>query len=255
MTSHILIPDVQSKPNVPNHHLRWIGQYIADKRPDVIIQIGDFDDLPSLSSYDKGKLSFEGRRYRKDIDAGKRAMDQLVIPFAGLARYKPRMVLTLGNHEQRIIRAIESIAELEGTISYDDLGYKQYGWEVHDFLEVVTIDGIAYSHFFPRSGNGRVVQTRTGAPSARAQLIREGRSCTAGHAQGIDIACLPLQGRLQWGLIAGSCYLHKETYLSAQGNTCWNGVILKQGVKRGTYSPILVDLDYLRNRYGQTKKR
>jgi hypothetical protein len=165
------------------------------------------------------------------------------------------MVLTLGNHEQRIKRAIESSSELEGTMSIDDLGYEQFGWEVHPFLKVVTIDGVSYSHFFPRSGNGRIVQTRTGAPSAKSQLIREGRSCTAGHAQGLDIAPLPLQGRLQWGLIAGSCYLHKEDYLSPQGNTHWNGVILKQGVNRGTYSPILVDLDYLGKRYGKNKKR
>ena len=255
MTSHLLIPDVQTKKGVPTCHLTWIGKYIADKQPDVIIQIGDFSDLPSLSSYDKGKLSFEGRRYRKDLDATRRSMYELLTPYAGIRNYKPRMVLTLGNHEQRIERAVQSSAELEGTMSIDDLEYRQFGWEVHDFLKLITIDGIAYSHFFPRSSNGRVVQTRTGAPSARAQLIREGRSCTSGHAQGLDIAPLPLQGRLQWGIIAGSCYLHKEEYLSAQGNNHWNGVILKQGVKRGTYSPILVSLDYLKSRYGKAKKR
>ncbi len=247
--THLVIPDVQTKHGVPTRHLTWIGKYIADKRPDVIVQIGDFADMESLSSYDKGKKSHEGRRYQKDLSATHRAMDLLCTPFASIAGYNPRMVLTLGNHEERIERAVENNAELEGTMSTQDLGYEEFGWEVHKFLEVVTIDGVAYSHFFPRSAQGKVCQTRNGAPNAKAQLVREGRSCTAGHSQGLDIACLPLGGRLQWGLIAGSCYLHDESYLSPQGNQHWTGIILKNGVSKGEYSPILVDLNYLRRRY------
>jgi hypothetical protein len=250
MTTHLVIPDIQTKQGVPNKHLTWIGKYIADKRPDVIIQIGDFADMESLSSYDKGKKSHEGKRYKKDIEATWRAMDLLCAPIRACRGYDPRMVLTLGNHEQRIERAVEANSELEGTMSLDDLGYEGYGWDVKQFLEVVTIDGISYSHFFPRSAAGKVCQTRNGAPNAKAQLVREGRSCTAGHSQGLDVACLPLGGRLQWGLIAGSCYLHDEAYLSPQGNSHWNGVVVKNGVSRGEYSPILVDLKYLGKRYG-----
>ena len=246
--THLFIPDVQSKPGAPMRHLDWVGRYIEEKRPDVIVCAGDFNDMASLSSYDRGKKSFEGRRYKKDIENGIRAMETLLAPFAG-KRYSPRLVLTLGNHEERIERVAELQPELDGTISTADLRYEDFGWEVAKFLEVVTIDGIAYSHFFPRAASGKVVQNRNGAPSARAQLVREGRSCTAGHAQGLDIACLPLAGRLQWGLVAGSCYLHTEGYLGPQGNQHWQGIVLKNGVSRGTYSPILVDLDYLKRRY------
>lgn len=44
---HLVIPDVQAKDGVPLDHLEWIGRYIADKRPDVIVCIGDFADMPS----------------------------------------------------------------------------------------------------------------------------------------------------------------------------------------------------------------
>jgi len=44
-------------------HLTWAGQYAVDKKPDVIVHIGDHWDMPSLSHYDKGTKSFEGRRY------------------------------------------------------------------------------------------------------------------------------------------------------------------------------------------------
>ena len=44
---HIVIPDVQAKPGVPLDHLTWGGNYIAEKKPDAIICIGDFADMPS----------------------------------------------------------------------------------------------------------------------------------------------------------------------------------------------------------------
>src|SRR5690349_10871387 len=60
---HMVIPDVQAKPNVSHEHMRWIANYALEKRPDVIVQIGDWADMPSLSLYDKGKRCYEGRRY------------------------------------------------------------------------------------------------------------------------------------------------------------------------------------------------
>ena len=62
-----VIPDTQVKKGVPIDHLLYAGKYIAEKKPDVIVHIGDHWDMPSLSSYDKGKKSFEGRRYKDDI--------------------------------------------------------------------------------------------------------------------------------------------------------------------------------------------
>lgn len=253
--SHLLIPDVQVKPGQSFKHLEWAAKYAVDKQPDVIVQIGDFSDMPSLSGYDKGKLSFEGRRYSKDIDATHAAMGTFMEIVARARQYNPLFVMCLGNHEYRIQRAVESTPELEGSIGLEDLEYEEFGWQVHSFLEVVILDGVAYSHFFPRAASGRVVQTRNGAPNARAQLIREGRSCTSGHSQGLDIACAPLQGRLQWGLIAGSYYLHNEDYLGPQGNNHWRGLVLKNGVAKGNYSPIMVDIEYLKKRYTLTGKK
>ena len=77
---HLILPDCQVKDGVPLDHLDWIGQYIVDKQPDVIVNIGDFADMPSLSSYDKGTKSFEGRRYKKDIEVTREAMQRLLAP-------------------------------------------------------------------------------------------------------------------------------------------------------------------------------
>ena len=68
-----VIGDTQCKPGETIEHMTWIGNYIAAKRPDVIVHIGDHFDLPSLSFYDKGKRDFEGRRLVEDIEVGRAA--------------------------------------------------------------------------------------------------------------------------------------------------------------------------------------
>ena len=80
MKTHLIIPDCQVKPGVPIDHLRWAGNYAAEKKPDVIINIGDFADMPSLSSYDVGKKSFEGRTYQADVEASRNGMALFVDP-------------------------------------------------------------------------------------------------------------------------------------------------------------------------------
>ena len=76
----LFVPDCQVRKGVDTTYLTAIGQYIVDKKPDIVVNIGDFFDMPSLSVYDKGKLSFEGRRLAEDIEAGKEGMKKLLKP-------------------------------------------------------------------------------------------------------------------------------------------------------------------------------
>lgn len=253
MSKHLLIPDCQTKDGVDLSYLTWIGNYIVEKKPDVLVQIGDFADMPSLSSYDVGKKTFEGRRYSTDIAAARRAMDLLLAPikeFNERARknkekqYHPRMVLTLGNHEDRITRAINSDPKLDGTISLEDLGYEEAGWEVCPYLEPIVIDGIAYAHFFTSGVMGRAV------PNAKQLVMKKHMSCSMGHVQNWDIHReTDAQGRSIIGLFSGSCYLHNEDYLGPQGNNYDRGLWVKHEVDRGHYFPMYVSLDYLGKRY------
>lgn len=249
---HLMIPDVQAKDGVDLSHCAWIGQYIVDKQPDVIVNIGDFADMPSLSSYDKGKLSFEGKRYKKDIIAAKEAMDLLLGPMRAfnakakqnkMKQYRPRMVLTLGNHEDRIMRAVNNQPELDGLMSFDDLPYQD--WEVVPYLQPITIDGIMYIHYNPNPMTGKPRGGR-----ALQQLEKVGTSFVCGHQQLLDVATrfLP-DGRQQWGIIAGACYLHDEDYKGHVGNKHWRGVMMLHDVKDGSFDPCVISLDYLKRKY------
>ncbi len=257
--THLIIPDVQNKPGVPTDHLEWVGKYIVDKKPDTIVCLGDFADMHSLGIYDRGKKSGEGARYEEDIQSAREAMERLMRPLWEYnskrrhnkrKQYTPQQVLTLGNHENRINRYVNDYPVLDGRLSTESLGYADFGWEVHDFLDVVEVDGILYSHYFPRNAQGRVVQSRNGAPNARLQVQREGQSCTSGHLQGLDIHVQQRRERRDWGIVAGSCYLHEEDYLTPQGTAYWRGIIMKNDVREGDYDPMFVSLDYLERRYG-----
>lgn len=254
--THVVIPDTQVKPGVPTEHLGWIGQYIVDrfagKDNVTIVHLGDHWDMPSLSSYDRGKKSMEGRRVLADVAAGNEGFAILDEPLASYnarqratkhAQWLPRKVLLRGNHEDRIRRATEDDAAMDGLLSFDMLDSRD--WEVHPFLEVVDIDGVWYSHFFQAAGTGRPL-----GGTAMNRLVKLGNSFTQGHQQTFDPAVRFLRdGRMQRGLVAGACYLHTEDYLGYQGNAHWRGLIVKHQVKDGGYDLMEVSLDYLCRRY------
>ena len=259
MTSHLVIPDTQVKAGVRLDHLDWVGKLIVDRRPEVIVHLGDHADMESLCSYDKGKKSFEGRRYKRDIESAKEGMRRILGPMCELNRrlrntkhrqYKPRLVLTLGNHEDRISRAIEYQPELEGVIGIGDLEYRQFGWEVVPYLLPIEIGGVFYSHYFSNKLTGRP------HPNSRLMLAREHVSCTQGHVQVKDYEVQYTgDGRRLQGLRAGAFYLHNEEYKGAQGNHHWRGVIYKHDVDNGQYDPEFISIERLQREYGKRNKR
>lgn len=249
----LVITDSQVKDGVPLDYLTWIGRCIMDLRPDVIVHIGDFADMPSLSLYDKFKKSYEGRRYKADIAAARRGMDLLLAPMRDYnemrarnkkSQYKPRMILTIGNHEERILRAIESDPILDGTIGIEDLKYEEAGWEVYPFLEVVTVNGVAFSHYFATGAKGMP------ASSAQALINKKHMSCVAGHQQGRQIAyATRADGKRITAIISGSCYCHDEKYLGPQSNKHWHGLVHMERVEDGEFDERFIPLQELREKY------
>jgi hypothetical protein len=253
---HLVVPDTQVKPGQDLRRFHWLGKYAVEKKPDVIIFIGDHWDMPSLSSYDVGKKSFEGRRYVHDIEHGNKAMDIFMDYVNGEINrlrnnkqklWKPRLVFTLGNHEQRIERAIESDAKLEGLISFDDFCLDDYDFEVVPFLQPIVIDGIAYCHYFTSGVMGRPVG------NAKLLMTKKMMSCVQGHVQDRDIA----YGRRGDGvrvttMFAGIFYEHDEDYLTPQTNGSWAGVWMLNEVSDGSFDELPVSINFLRRKYGDS---
>lgn len=242
---HFILPDRQIKPGVPLHHNRWIGQAIRDYAPDVLVDIGDNADFPSMSQHSAiGSKDKEGQRLFRDIAAaneGERLLRQ------GMGDFKPkRMVRLRGNHENRLLRYLDANPVLEGLIGLHLLD--DDGWEVVPYFNgspgVVHIDGIAYAHYFANPNSGKPI----GGTIAN-RLAKIGSSFVQGHQQGL------LQGNLQYatgvirhGIVAGSAYLHDEEYKGV-ANAHWRGVVVLNEVRNGQFCEMPLTLDYLCRKY------
>lgn len=254
MSRHIIIADTQCKPGQDLSYMTAIGNYLAAKRPDVIVHIGDNYDFESLSSYDKGKKSFEGRRLKADIEAGNKGLELMLQPIWNLQAqqrrfrkkvYSPRLVFCTGNHEHRFDRLSEDMPELDGFVGVETLNLEKYGFEVYPFLKPVEIDGIFYVHYLANPFSGKPY-----GGTAMSILKTVGRSFVVGHKQTLDIAIRPsLDGKMQIGIINGACYLHDEGYKGPQGNYHFRGITVLNEVEEGFGNPMMVSLDYLIKKY------
>ena len=237
---YLVIPDTQVRPGVRTDHLAALGNYIAEKRPDKIIHLGDHFDMPSLSSYNlEGER--EGKRYQDDIVAGQRAMTTLIDPIRQVRGYRPDMHFLMGNHEDRIRRTVEETPRLKGFMSDDDMDLRAYGWKVHPFLKVIKLGGIEFSHYFAGGAMGRPV-------SSAAALLRERQgSAIQGHRQDFQYAVHPRTQK--FAAFAGIFYLHSEAYLGPQGNTNRPMVHMLHEVHDGLADLMMVSADYLLRQY------
>lgn len=235
--THLVVPDTQVRPGVNTDHFEWLANFANEKKPDVIIHIGDHFDMPSLSTYDKGKTAFEGRRYVNDIKAGRDAMER----FIGNLTFKPRLVFCLGNHEFRIQRVVDLNAEYQSKFDLEDMGLRDYGWEVVPFLKPIDISGIRYCHYFTSGTLGKP------AGSAAVILRDQQQSCTQGHVQHYEMAIH--KKTQQRGLFCGTFYSHDESYLGFQGNVQRRHVIVKHEVRDGKYDIMEVSLNFLSKAY------
>ena len=253
---HMFIPDTQIKPGVNTDHIEAAANCAVDMLPDVIVLAGDWFDMPSLSSWDKKKKSFEGRKYVEDIKSGTEALERFCAPISKeMARRKrgkrkawnPELHVTLGNHEQRIERAVEEARELECLMSYDDFDFEKHGFTVHDYLVPVIIDGVAYSHFYTSGPMNRPIG------NARLMLQRLHMSALCGHTQPRDIAFVQrIDGTRMTAIMGGIFYTHDEGYLSAQQNTdrTWSGIWVLNQVRDGSFDELPLSIDYLMRKYG-----
>jgi len=254
---HLVIPDPHCTPEVSNERFDWLGKLILDERPDTIVCLGDFACMPSLSSYDKGKKSFEGRRYNKDVihthDALMR-VSRYLSEYNGLRRqykekqYRPRFVMLGGNHdEERIKRLVEATAELDGVISISDLCYEDYGWEYVPYKVPVVIDGISYCHHFASGVKGLPIG---GFNMGRALLKANHQSSTVGHSHiWSEAEETRADGKKMYGLSAGCYFEHDPDFARGSCKFWWRGVVIKENVKDGEYDLRRISIKTLRKKY------
>lgn len=252
----VLIGDPHSSPETDNRRFDWLGNFILEQEPELVVCIGDFADLNSLSSYDRGKKSAELRRYRNDVAACHDALSRINGPLDQFnaqrksnkksARKPPRKVMIRGNHEERITRAVEASPELEGTLSISDLAYTRFGWEEYAFKRPVEIEGVYFCHYFPSGVKGEAI---SGFNIATNIIGKNLVSSVCGHSHLYDHA---VRSRPDGTKVIGLCagwYGEQATFQDATYDLWWSGLIVLHEMNNGVFDVEQISIDRVKSLY------
>lgn len=251
--THLIIGDQHAHYQYSNDRADWLAKLIISVNPDVVVNIGDGADMPSLSSYDKGKKSFHGRSYRADILAHLDFQDRLWFPIIKRKKKLPRRVYLIGNHEERINKAVNLQPELEGTIGLGDLHLDRFYDDIVHYVGntpgVINVDGINYAHYFVSGLSGRPIFSEHPAYSL---VTKNFASCTQGHNHLIDFCQRKIIGqdqRVLNGLTVGCYQDYNADWAGETNRLWWRGIVVKRNVEDGNYDPEFISLERIKKEF------
>jgi len=248
----LIVPDSHATPEAGNERADYLAKLTIDLQPDIVVNLGDQWDLSSLSSYDKGTRSFQGRSYRADVEAGREFSSRWWDPVKSRKKKLPRRVFLIGNHEQRIDRTLDLSPELAGTVGYENLELDRYYDEVVHYAGQtpgqIEIEGIQFAHYFVTGVSGRPV---SGERPAHMLLAKYGVSCIQGHTHILDYATRKSPfGRVVHGAVLGCYHDHTPGWAGNIANMWRPGVAILHNVEDGNFDFQWTSLDSLKKEYG-----
>lgn len=251
---HLVYGDTHTLPGQNNDRATWLSGLIKDVKPNVVVNLGDNADMSSLCSYEKGKATFVGRTYNADIEAHLAFEEKLWSPIKKQKRKLPRRVFLIGNHEERIRRAIEVQPELKDTIGYKDLKLENYYDDIVDYSGNtpgnISIDGITYSHYFVAGISGR---PSSSSNPASLSLSKSLKSVTQGHSHVFDYCSRPTIDGDRLNSLSAGCFLDTDLAWAGQANKIWfRGCFIKKNVVNGNYDLEVISIERLKKEYGNS---
>lgn len=141
-----VIGDAHDSPHIRDKaRFRWLGAFIAEHGFSRVRSTGDWLTLDSFSSH-ADRSTFEGLAkptFDQDKDSFHESQRAF---FDGLAGHKPKLGITLGNHEARAVKYDN--AHPDGTSHARQLeeAFAQWGWRCTPYGEYVFIGGVGFTH-------------------------------------------------------------------------------------------------------------
>jgi len=253
---HIVIGDAHVAPNENYSRFTALGNLVNAYRPDVLINIGDWFDLPSLCHYDSGLASFNSRSLYDDLNAGVVGHALLGATIRRAKKRLPRFVSLEGNHDYRLTKAINrNPTQLKSTYGHHSFNWQRNGWEYYPYVgdtpAIVGIDGISYTHFVPTNGTSRAM---SGINLASNIVNHTMRTTVVGHSHHFDISRkVAIDGTPIWGVVCGS-FIERDSatfrYAGTGTKNWWSGIVVLKGVENGTFEDFeAISLDTLKKEY------
>lgn len=142
----VAIGDVHDSPDLPDKaRFRWFGRFVAEKNPDVVVQIGDIGDFDSCSTHQNpGTIDYALRpTISQDFESLEEALDN----YFKIVPNGPDFLLTKGNHENRLDRFENSNPEVEGrVVSGLDKILKNKKIKVYEYGQWLFLNNIGFIH-------------------------------------------------------------------------------------------------------------
>ena len=146
--------------HVPDHDVKTnatVLKYVKDFKPNVVILGGDILDMTCLGAISRGQLKqVEGRRVKKELEAGKRYLDQVQE-----AAPKSEIIYLQGNHEYRVDRWLTVAPHMEGLLDipeFLELEKRKIKWipswaktEPYRIGKALFIHGLYHGKYHTRS--------------------------------------------------------------------------------------------------------
>ena len=256
MTKNILVFScAHTAPEVGNERFDWLGQYIADVKPDMVIDLGDGADMCSLNSFDSTPKAIVMQNYGEDINHYNEAMERLRAPYKKLKRKKLHWVGFEGNHENRIKKAIAESPRSEDRtgqgygISFGHLQTDHWFDEYHEYYNkapaIANYCGVDFAHFFSL---GNTANATGGLHHAYSVISKRHTSSVCGHSHKRNIYFMDGPGSI--GMVVGCYKGHEEAWAGQSNLEWWNGVVMMREVDNGMFEPQFISLETLEKEYG-----
>lgn len=248
--THLVMPDSHAHPDYHNKRANWLGKLILDIKPDVVVNMGDMWDMPSMNTFESGKKTW-GRDYKRDIDAGLDFDERLWHYVRKAKKKKPRAVFIEGNHEHRLARVLNDKPELEGLISYNDFNLNRNYDDVVLYdggtPGIIDLDGVSYAHFHVSGVMGKPIG---GIHQAYSLTQKLGTSATMGHTHTRGFAEIKHPaGTSRLGMVCGVFQDYKSAWAGGVNDVWWSGVVIKREVENGVYDHQWVSIESLKKEY------
>jgi len=203
----VVIGDTHSHPDYDNKRFRALGEFAAEELQGAgddgyIVQIGDWADVCAFNSHGT-KLEMEGSRWKDDIEVTQDSLAEFMAPFYRRRRKLPKRYITLGNHEHRVNRWIAQEPKFEGTMSVQDLGFEEFGFECIPYGQMLNLGGVNFVHHL---GTQTGAAAKISSPTNGVKSI--GVSTVVGHSHSADYIPVYYRDRTVHGIDAG-CAIHK----------------------------------------------
>ncbi len=140
------IGDTHWYPGMDFEHMRWIGRYVAEAKPDNVVHIGDALDFESCEFHSAPGSGAQKRRpaFIEDIECGE---DALSVYHKEIGVGEIPHDITFGNHEYRVWRFEEMSPSVAGTFTLQlEQLFSRYRWKTTPYKHWLFFEGVGFSH-------------------------------------------------------------------------------------------------------------